>query len=66
MFSRFFDLVRWGEAAEVLNKYYAEEKSRCVIYDGANFVKNQHEYLPLPQNQISASDGKYVQNCGIW
>lgn len=63
---RFFDLVRWGEAAEVLNKYYAEEKSRCVIYDGANFVKNQHEYLPLPQNQISASDGKYVQNCGIW
>ena len=22
---RFFDLVRWGEAAQVLNKYYSEE-----------------------------------------
>lgn len=26
---RFFDLVRWGEAAEVLNKYYAEEADAC-------------------------------------
>ena len=63
---RFFDLVRWGEAAEVLNKYFQEEKDNCSIYDGAVFTKNQHEYLPLPQNQISASNGKYQQNCGIW
>ena len=63
---RFFDLVRWGEAAEVLNKYFKEEADNCTIYQDATFTKNQHEYLPLPQNQISASGGKYQQNCGIW
>ena len=29
---RFFDLVRWGEAAQVLNKYYSEEIGSCAIY----------------------------------
>ena len=38
----------------------------CTIYNDAVFTKNQHEYLPLPQNQISASDGHYQQNIGIW
>lgn len=63
---RFFDLVRWGEAAEVLNKYYEEEADNCVIYRGARFTKNQYEYLPIPQGQVNASNGHYVQNCGTW
>ena len=63
---RFFDLVRWGEAAEVLNKYYAEEAADCSIYSNASFTKNKNEYLPVPFAQISASNGKYVQNCGNW
>ena len=29
---RFFDLVRWGEADSVINKYYAEEANDCSIY----------------------------------
>ena len=35
---RFFDLVRWGEAATVLNQYYAEETDNCAIYAGASFT----------------------------
>ena len=63
---RFFDLVRWGEAAEVLNEYYAEEANDCTIYTNASFTKNKNEYLPVPFAQISASNGHYIQNCGNW
>lgn len=63
---RFFDLVRWGEAAEVLNKFYAEEANDCAIYSNASFTKNKNEYLPIPFAQMSASNGNYMQNCGGW
>lgn len=63
---RFFDLVRWGEAEEVLNKYYAEEANDCAIYKDAHFTKNKNEYVPLPYEQIAASNGKYTQNIGGW
>ena len=63
---RFFDLVRWGEAATVLNKYYAEEIPHCAIYSGAHFTANKDEYLPIPFEQISASNGHYTQNIGNW
>ena len=63
---RFFDLVRWGEAAEVLNKFYAEEAADCTIYTNASFTKNKNEYLPIPFAQMSASNGNYTQNCGNW
>ena len=52
---RFFDLVRWGEAAEVLNKFYAEEANDCTIYSNALFTKNKNEYLPIPFAQNLAS-----------
>lgn len=63
---RFFDLVRWGEAETVLNKYYAAEARVCTIYTNAHFTKNKNEYLPIPFAQISASNGIYEQNCGGW
>ena len=63
---RFFDLVRWGEAATVLNKYFAEERDNCAIYNGAHFTANKDEYLPIPFEQISASNGHYTQNIGNW
>lgn len=63
---RFFDLVRWGEAAEVLNDYYAHEADNCSIYTGASFTKDKNEYLPVPYTQISASNGHYTQNIGNW
>lgn len=46
-FDRFYDLVRWNEAASVL---------------GSKGYKNMHKYLPLPQTQIDASNGVLVQN----
>ena len=63
---RFFDLVRWGEAATVLNKYYQEEANDCSIYSSAHFTANKDEYLPIPYSQIAASNGHYTQNIGNW
>ncbi len=63
---RFFDLVRWGDAASVLNKYYAEEIGSCAIYSNAHFTANKDEYLPIPFSQIAASNGHYTQNIGNW
>lgn len=63
---RFFDLVRWGEAEKVLNKYFAEETNNCSIYGDAHFTANKNEYLPIPFSQVAASDGHYTQNIGEW
>lgn len=63
---RFFDLVRWGEAEKVLNKYFAEEANNCLIYRDAHFTKNKNEYLPIPYSQVAASNGHYTQNIGEW
>lgn len=63
---RFFDLVRWGEANQILNKYYADEADNCAIYATANFTPNKNEYLPIPFSQLSASNGHYKQNIGNW
>ena len=61
---RFFDLVRYGEAATVLNKYYASEKKDFL--NGAHFTADKDEYLPIPYEQISAANGHYTQNIGNW
>lgn len=63
---RFFDLVRWGEAEKVLNKYFAEEANNCSIYGDAHFTADKNEYLPIPFSQVAASDGHYTQNIGEW
>lgn len=63
---RFLDLVRWGDAANVLNEYFDQEKYRCNIYEGANFTANKNEYLPIPYQQVAAANGNYKQNCGNW
>jgi len=61
---RFFDLVRWGIAAEYLNTYFAVEKNRASHLRDAFFRKNRDEYLPIPLNQINFSKGLYKQNTG--
>jgi hypothetical protein len=63
---RFFDLVRWGEAEQVINKYYLEEANDCRIYSTAKFTANKNEYLPIPHEQVAASNGHYTQNIGGW
>lgn len=61
---RFFDLVRWGIAAQYLNNYFSVEKSRVGQLQSAQFTKNRDEYMPIPQNQINFSKGLYKQNTG--
>jgi starch-binding outer membrane protein, SusD/RagB family len=59
---RFFDLVRWGIAADVMNSYFESEKKIRSHLTNAAFVKGKHEYMPIPQVQIDLSQGNMVQN----
>lgn len=66
---RFFDLVRWGVAEEVMNDFFAFEGPFLNITTrNGNFTRGVNEYYPIPQNQIdlSAVDGVPVlqQNPG--
>jgi hypothetical protein len=62
---RFFDLVRWGIADQVMNAYYQKEQAQHSYYNGANFEKNKFEYVPIPVQQINFSKGIYKQNYGF-
>ncbi len=61
---RFFDLVRWGIASDVLNKYFQSEGERRYYLKEGKFDKNQDEYIPIPQQQINFTEGIYKQNPG--
>lgn len=52
---RFFDLVRWNIAADVLNAYINREKTVYTHLNNSTFVAGKHEYYPIPQGQIDAS-----------
>ena len=52
---RFFDLVRWGIAADVLNAYLAVEEKKRPYLLGARFTAGQDEYFPIPERQINLS-----------
>lgn len=62
---RFFDLVRWGIASEVLNKYIEIEKVRRPFLSTAKFTAGRDEYLPIPQREITFTKGLYKQNPGF-
>lgn len=49
---RFFNLVRWGDAAVDLNKYLEKEKTRRDYLAGISFTAGKNEILPIPQLQI--------------
>jgi hypothetical protein len=50
---RFFDLVRWGVADQVLDAYLAFEGARLTnALGGAQFTANKSEVYPIPQAQI--------------
>ncbi len=50
---RFYDLVRWGVAAPVLNAYLSFEGARLTnALGGAHFTAGKNEVYPIPQAQI--------------
>ena len=63
---RFFDLVRWGVAAPVLNAYLSYEGKKLVTaLGGATFTPNKNEILPIPQAQIDLQGANVLkQNPG--
>lgn len=62
---RFFDLVRWGVAAQELNPYLQHEAQFLVTkFGGASFRAGVTEYLPIPQTQIDLQTGVLTQNPG--
>lgn len=61
---RFFDLVRWGIANEVVNEYLNIERTRRPYLNDAVFTKNKDEYFPIPKVQIDLSQKLYKQNFG--
>jgi len=63
---RFFDLVRWGVAAEELNKYLQyEAQYLSAKFAGATFSSGKNEYYPIPQSQIDIQGADILsQNAG--
>ena len=65
---RFFDLVRWGIAAEEKNKYFKDESKKRYYMVGAKFEAGNDELQPIPENtiQLSYKNGKPMlsQNYG--
>ncbi|WP_448700234.1 RagB/SusD family nutrient uptake outer membrane protein [Mucilaginibacter sp. AW1-3] len=58
--SRWFDLVRSGNALTIMNAWIAAEDTQHRI---ANVVANYIVY-PVPQSQLDAAPGLYTQNPG--
>jgi len=49
---RFFDLVRWGVAAQVLNTYVGKEKLKRTYKNTAVFTAGKNEYYPIANRVI--------------
>lgn len=50
--NRFFDLVRWGIADEVLPVFIEKDAAFRVFMQGASFDPQKNLHWPIPQNQI--------------
>ncbi|TDN95459.1 putative outer membrane starch-binding protein [Salegentibacter sp. 24] len=62
---RFFNLVRWGIADEVIPDYLEVEKTRRSHLSNASFNAGKNEYWPIPQAYIDGvEDGMVTQNSG--
>lgn len=56
--NRWFDLLRWGNVVEVVNKYYQFEKDFQDYYLGANLSPDAL-YFPVPLSQKDNAHGLY-------
>ena len=58
---RWFDLLRWGIAQEVVKDYYQYESQFQSYYNGASLSSNDF-YFPIPLAQVDNSNGLYSNN----
>ncbi|MBU2973271.1 RagB/SusD family nutrient uptake outer membrane protein [Zobellia sp. B3R18] len=61
---RFFNLVRWGIAKEVIDDYLEVEKTKRSHLTNAAFTEGKNEYWPIPQEYIDGVDATVTQNNG--
>lgn len=62
---RFFDLVRWGIADQVINAYIEKEKGFRSHLQNARFIKGKNEYFPIPQSMVDLCGEEVIkQNPG--
>ena len=52
---RFFDLRRWGIAADVINTYIDEEKGKRPYLNASAGYQSKNDLFPLPTRQIELS-----------
>ena len=52
---RFFDLVRWGIAAQTVNAYLEFEGKVTTDMGQGRFTPGRNEYFPIPQSEIDLS-----------
>lgn len=55
---RWFDLVRWGNVCDVVNKYYTTESKYRSYYEGAHLSEDEI-YFPIPVNQVDNAGELY-------
>ena len=60
-FDRFWDIVRQGRAAEVMN---GTVEDLAISKLGLKFIKGKHELLPIPETEIELSNNIITQNPG--
>ena len=60
---RFFDLVRWGIAKNVIESYSSFEGSIIPVFKGITY-NTHNDYFPIPQTEIDRSSGTLKQNQG--
>ena len=61
---RWFDIVRWGIAAETIAAYEAGESAeyKAQVALGEGFKKGKHEIMPIPYDEILLNPEKMEQN----
>jgi hypothetical protein len=60
---RFFDLVRWGIAGQVLNAYVGKEKLKRTYKNTAVFTVGKNEYYPISNRilEIAKKGGNILE-----
>ena len=56
--NRWFDLVRWGNVVDTVNKYMQFESKYQTYYEGAS-ISEDEVYLPTPYDEVNNSQGLY-------